>query len=144
MPFNRTYLEYLEQLTSGAATALGNALAYEQERKRAKALAEIDHAKTQFFANVSHEFRTPLALMLGPVEAVLSTGPEELSDENREQFRIVRRDSFRLLKLVNALLDFSRVEAGRAQAAFEPTDLAKLTAELAANFRSAIESAGIE
>lgn len=144
LPLNKTYLEYLEQLTSGAATALGTALAYEQERKRAKALAEIDHAKTQFFANVSHEFRTPLALMLGPVEAVLSTGPQELSDENREQIRIVRRNSLRLLKLVNSLLDFSRIEAGRAQAIFESTDLSTLTAELAGNFRSAIESAGME
>ena len=144
LPFSDAYRGHLDQLTAAAGTALGNALAYEQERKRAEALAAIDHAKTQFFANVSHEFRTPLSLMLGPVEAVLATGPEELSEDNREQIQIARRNSLRLLKLVNTLLDFSRIEAGRAQATFEPVSLAELTAELAGNFRSAIESAGMQ
>ena len=125
------------------ATVLGNALAHKVESKRAEALAEIDRAKAQFFANVSHEFRTPLARMLGPIESVLSTDGAELSDKNREQNRIAHRNSLRLLKLVNTLLDFSRIEAGRAQASFEPTDLAVCTKELAANFQSSIKGAGM-
>lgn len=144
LPFNQAYRDYIDQLTTAASASLANALAYEQERKRAEALAEIDRAKTQFFANVSHEFRTPLALMLGPLETVLSTNDADLSSENREQVRIARRNSLRLLKLVNTLLDFSRIEAGRTQASFEATDLATFTSELASNFRSAIESVGVE
>jgi len=144
LPLNDAYRNHLEQVTVAASVALGNALEYEQERKRAEALDEIDRAKTQFFANVSHEFRTPLAPMLGPIENVLSSAEVELSEENRDQIRIARRNSLRLLKLVNALLDFSRIEAGRAQATFEPTDLSSLTAELAGHFRSMIKSSGME
>ena len=96
---------------------------------RAEALAEIDRAKTAFFSNVSHEFRTPLALMLGPLEEVLPEARERLSPERHEQLVTVRRNAFRLLKLVNTLLDFSRIEAGRVQAVYEPTDLASVTSE---------------
>ena len=124
-------------------SALASARAYEQERQRAEALAEIDRAKTAFFSNVSHEFRTPLALMLGPLEEVLPEARERLSPERHEQLVTVRRNAFRLLKLVNTLLDFSRIEAGRVQAVYEPTDLAGVTSEIASVFRSAMENAGL-
>ena len=96
--------------------------AYEDERRRAEALAEIDRAKTAFFSNVSHEFRTPLTLMLGPIEDLLAGANGALSDGQRDGIEIVHRNAGRLLKLVNALLDFSRIEAGRAQATYRPTD----------------------
>ena len=105
-------------------------------------LAELDKLKTQFFANISHEFRTPLTLMIGPLEDVLAES-EKLSDPNRERLELTHRNSLRLLKLVNTLLDFSRIEAGRIQASYEPTDLAALTADLASGFRSAAERAGL-
>ncbi len=111
--------------------------------RRAEALAEIDRAKTAFFSNVSHEFRTPLALMLGPLEEVLPEARERLSPERHEQLVTVRRNAVRLLKLVNTLLDFSRIEAGRVQAVYEPTDLSGVTAEIASVFRSAMENAGL-
>ena len=123
-----------------AAAALSNARAYEEERKRAEALAELDRAKTAFFANVSHEFRTPLALMLGPAEDALA---EATDPEQRERLDLLHRNALRLQKLVNTLLDFSRIEAGRVQASYEPTDLAAFTAELASVFRSAVEKAGM-
>src|SRR6185312_4459945 len=63
--------------------------------------------------------------------------------EQRENLEIAYRNGLRLMKLVNTLLDFSRIEAGRTQASYEPTDLAGLTAELASNFRSACERAGL-
>ena len=118
--------------------AIANARAYEEERKRAEALAEIDRAKTAFFSNVSHEFRTPLTLMLGPLEDELRE-----NSKGRERIEIAHRNSLRLLKLVNTLLDFARIEAGRIEAVYEPTDLAAATAELASVFRSAIEKAGL-
>ena len=125
------------------ATAVSNARAYEEERKRAEALAEINRAKTQFFSNVSHEFRTPLTLMLGPLEEVLAKPEANPLSDDRSLVRLAHRNGVRLLKLVNTLLDFSRIEAGRVQASFHPIDLAVFTAELASNFRSAIERAGL-
>src|SRR5205085_6485748 len=112
-----------------------NSRAYEEARKRAESLAEIDRAKTQFFSNVSHEFRTPLTLMLGPLEDELAEREHPLPEARRERLETAHRNSLRLLKLVNTLLDFSRIEAGRARASYEPTDLAAHTAELASVFR---------
>jgi PAS domain S-box-containing protein len=141
-PFDAEYASFVELLAGQIASAMANARAYEAERTRAEALAEIDRAKTAFFSNVSHEFRTPLTLMLGPLEESLANA-DRLSPEERERVRVVHRNGLRLLKLVNSLLDFSRIEAGRAQASFVPTDLSALTAELASNFRSACEKAGL-
>lgn len=107
-----------------------------------EALTELDRAKTVFFNNVSHEFRTPLSLMLGPLEDILANS-STLTVSEREQLKMVHRNSRRLLKLVNTLLDFSRIEAGRMQAVYEPVDLASFTTELASVFRSAVERAGL-
>jgi signal transduction histidine kinase/ActR/RegA family two-component response regulator len=136
------YREFLESLARNLAANINNARAYEQERKRAEALAELDRAKTAFFSNISHEFRTPLTLMLGPLEDTLSE-PAKLPSQQREQLEVAHRNSLRLLKLVNTLLDFSRIEAGRIHASFEPTDLANLTAELGSMFSGATERAGL-
>jgi PAS domain S-box-containing protein len=136
------YRAFLELAARQVAASIASAQAYQEERRRAEALAEIDRVKTQFFSNVSHEFRTPLTLMLGPLEQVLSRAA--LAEADREPLTVAHRNALRLLKLVNTLLDFSRVEAGRARAKFEPTDLAAYTAELASNFRSACERAGLD
>jgi PAS domain S-box-containing protein len=101
-------------------------------------LRELDGAKTAFFNNVSHEFRTPLTLQLGPLQEALSDSDEPLPARQRERLEVVLRNSLRLVKLVNTLLDFSRIEAGRADPVFEPVNLATLTAELASNFDSAV------
>ena len=123
--------------------AVANAHAYEEEKRRNEALAEIDRAKTAFFSNVSHEFRTPLTLMLGPLEDLLVRS-SAFPPADQNVLAIVHRNGERLLKLVNSLLDFSRIEAGRMQATYEPTDLAALTADLASVFRSACEKEGLE
>jgi signal transduction histidine kinase len=132
------------ELAAGQVTsAIRNALAYQSERRRAEALAELDRAKTAFFSNVSHEFRTPLTLMLGPVEDLLGHADGALAPGHRELLALVHRNGLRLKKLVNTLLDFSRIEAGRMEARYEPLDLSSFTAELASNFRSACERAGL-
>jgi signal transduction histidine kinase len=133
---------FFDLVATQISKTLSEALAYEEERGRAEALAEIDRAKTLFFSNVSHEFRTPLTLILGPLEDAL--GDPDSSPEERERIELAHRNSLRLLKLVNSLLDFSRIEAGRAEAAFEPVDLSANTAELASNFRSLCERAGLK
>jgi PAS domain S-box-containing protein len=140
-PIDAEYRRWFELLASQIGGSIANARAAEDERQRAEALAELDRAKTTFFSNVSHEFRTPLALMLGPLEQALAA--DGLSVDSRQHLEVARRNSQRLLKLVNTLLDFSRIEAGRLQAHHEPLDLGALTAEIASVFRSTIESAGL-
>ncbi|MEH2233576.1 MAG: ATP-binding protein [Nostoc sp.] len=142
--FDDNYKGFIDLVAAQIAASIANAQAYEEERKRAEALAEIDRAKTVFFSNVSHEFRTPLTLMLGPLEDTLTTCATLLPAKEREQLEMVERNGLRLLKLVNSLLDFSRIEAGRVQASYEPTNLATFTAELASVFRSAVERAGMQ
>jgi PAS domain S-box-containing protein len=145
-PFRRyddAYEGFLKLISGQIAAALANAQAYEEERHRAEALAELDRAKTTFFSNVSHEFRTPLTLMLGTLEEILGKPEGEVLPANRELTQVAHRNGMRLLKLVNTLLDFSRIEAGRVQANYQPTDLAHFTAELASNFRSAMDKAGL-
>ena len=137
------YERFYALLASHLASALASAHAYEEERRRAEALAEIDRAKTTFFSNVSHEFRSPLTLMLGPIEDGLADIKHPLPPEQRERQEVVHRNGLRLLKLVNTLLDFARIEAGRVQAVYEPTDLAAYTADLASSFRSLVEKAGM-
>ena len=139
------YRGFLELAASQISASIANAEAYEQERYRAESLAELDRAKTTFFSNVSHEFRTPLTLMLGPIEDELNNpSREELPNDYVRRLEVVHRNGLRLLKLVNTLLDFSRIEAGRVQAAFKPVNLSAVTAELASVFRSAMEKAGLE
>jgi signal transduction histidine kinase len=141
--FDGLYHSFLELVTTQIATSIAGARAYEAERQRAEALAELDRAKTAFFSNISHEFRTPLTLMLGPLDQVLSAGDGALNPSQRTELDVVHRNGLRLLKLVNTLLDFARIEAGRIEARYEPTDLAACTIDLASVFRSAIERAGL-
>jgi len=137
------YRGFLELAATQIASAITSARAYEEEKRRAEALAELDRAKTDFFSNVSHEFRTPLTLLLGPVEDSLADTEQPLPPRQRERQDVVHRNGLRLLKLVNTLLDFSRIEAGRVQARFRPTELGSLTEDLASTFRSLVERVGL-
>ncbi len=142
--YDAGYAGFVELISGQLAAGIASARAYEEERHRAEALAELDKAKTAFFSNVSHEFRTPLTLMLGPVDDLLAGLEGELPQRSRTTLELVQRSGLRLQRLVNALLDFSRIEAGRVHAVYEPTDLSALTAELASTFRSAMERAGLQ
>jgi signal transduction histidine kinase len=143
LPFDDAYREFFRLAAGQIASAIANAQAHEAERARAESLAALDRAKIAFFSNVSHEFRTPLTLLLGPIQESLNDQHEPLPPAQRERLEIVQRNAQRLFKLVNTLLDFARIEAGRIQARYQPTDLAAYTAELASVFRSAVESAGL-
>ena len=143
-PLDVSYVGFLNLVAGQIAASISNARAYQEERKRAEALAEIDRAKTAFFSNVSHEFRTPLTLMLGPLQDLLSRSQTHLSPTAAQQLELVNRNGARLLRLVNTLLDFSRIEAGRVKAVYQATDVAAFTAELAGVFRSATERAGLQ
>jgi PAS domain S-box-containing protein len=135
------YFDFLGLVTSQIATAIANARAYEEERRRARSLAELDRAKTTFYSNVSHEFRTPLTLILGPLDDAINDAKARWQ---RDRLLMMQRNALRLQKLVNTLLDFSRIEARRVQVRFQPVDLSTLTKELASNFQAACEKAGVE
>jgi signal transduction histidine kinase/FixJ family two-component response regulator len=142
-PLVETNLRFINLVSGQLASGLANADAYEEARRRVEALAEIDRAKTTFFSNVSHEFRTPLTLMIGPLDELISTPVCENAETERALIATAHRNALRLLKLVNSLLDFSRIEAGRLGASYEPVDLAALTADIASGFRSAVDKAGL-
>ena len=129
--------------TLRSAHARRIALSGSSRGKLKLALAELDRAKTTFFSNISHEFRTPLTLMLGPLDDLLQQ-PQELAATTRVQLEMIYGNGLRLLKLVNTLLDFSQLQEGRMQAHYEPIDLAAYTTELTGVFRSAIERAGLQ
>ena len=138
--FDSSYEGFVDLIVGQIAASITNANAYEQEKKRARELAELDLAKTTFFSNVSHELRTPLTLILGPIEDALTSQ----SPPSPENIEMLHRNALRLLKLVNGLLDFVRIEVGRLSATYEATDLSRLTAQLASVFRSAVERAGLQ
>ncbi|WDZ87503.1 SpoIIE family protein phosphatase [Micromonospora cathayae] len=140
-PLTEEYRTFLDLVAAQVSRALARQRAYEQERARAAELAALDRAKTNFFANVSHEFRTPLTLVLGPLEDMLAD--PELPAGYTQRLTMMHRNALRLLKLVNTVLDFSRLESGRLAAHYQPTDLSDYTARLASTFRSATDRAGL-
>jgi PAS domain S-box-containing protein len=136
------YRTFIEMAAQQVASNMAEARLREQDRERLARLAELDRAKTEFFSNVSHEFRTPLTLILAPLEDLLAAR-DEVSQPLRRELEIASRNAARLLGLVDTLLDFSQIEAGRLRARCEPVDLAALTRDIASLFRSAIERAGL-
>ncbi|MFV2114778.1 ATP-binding protein [Micromonospora sp. LOL_025] len=140
---DEAYRAFHALLAQQVAVAVRNAQAYEEERRRAEALAELDRVKTGFFTNVSHEFRTPLTLMLGPLADALNDNEHPLPATQRERVDTAWRNATRLLTLVNSLLTFSSLEAGQAPSHAREVDLAGLTTELASVFRAAVERAGL-
>ena len=141
-PWDDDYRDFVGLVADQLARDLADARAEQQTRERVDALAELNQAKTEFFSNVSHEFRTPLTLLLQPLEDVLSD--PGLTEVHRRELDVVRRNADRLTKLVNTLLDFSRIEAGRSRGSFRASDLAAVTEDLAGVFRAAVDSAGLD
>ncbi len=137
---DEAYSSFYTLVANHIGRTIANAKAYEEERRRTEALAALDKAKTDFFQNISHEFRTPLTLMLGPLGDLIESG---LPQEAQEQLVMVERNGKRLLKLVNNLLSYAQAEAGRLKAQFQPVEIAQVTRDLSSYFRSAIESAGL-
>jgi signal transduction histidine kinase/CheY-like chemotaxis protein len=137
------YRSFYELVAGQFASVIVNIRAFEAERLRAESLAELDRAKTTFFSDVSHELRTPLTLLLGPIGDVLEDSAAPLPAEVQEQLSLALRNGRRLQRLVNDLLDFASIEAGRASPVRVETDVATFTAELAGIFRAAAERAGL-
>jgi PAS domain S-box-containing protein len=147
-PLDEGFTSFVELVAGQIAAGVTSARAYEAERRRAEQLAELDRAKTAFFTNISHEFRTPLTLLLGPLEDALAQSADSADGlpgaaAQQERLEVAHRNAQRLLRLVNTLLDFSRVESGATQAHYEAVDLGRYTGDLASMFRAAVERAGL-
>lgn len=141
-PVDSQFRGFCQLLADQLTSTFASIVSYEQERHRADALAELDRAKTTFLTNVSHEFRTPLALLLGPLDdALLDAAPESVL---AERLTTAGRNARRLQRLVDSLLDFSRIEAGRANAKLVCTDVGALTAQIASSFSELCHRAGLE
>jgi signal transduction histidine kinase len=138
------YLSFLHLVANQVGAAIDGARSYQRTRERAEKLAELDRAKSVFYSNISHEFRTPLTLVLAPLEDLLGERHGPLAGAQRETLETMRRNAVRLQRLVNGLLDFSRIEAGHMEPALEPTDLVDLTRELVSAFELAIRQAGLK
>jgi signal transduction histidine kinase len=143
LPFDEAYRGFLELVASQVAAGIASAEAYDETRRRAERLAEIDRAKNIFYTNISHEFRTPLTLILAPVDDLLREEVGPLTAPQRDTLLALRRSALRLRRLVSGLLDLSRVEAGRFEPQPEALDLASLTREIAGAFEPAMRSAGL-
>ena len=140
--FDETYETFASMCARQIAAAMTMVKSIEEEAARTEELAALNRDRTSFFNSVSHELRTPLTLILGPLEECLDD--PSLSQQHKGRLDIVGRNARRLLRLVNSLLDFSRVEAGKMACSFRETDLQKYTADLASLFRSAIEKGGVK
>jgi PAS domain S-box-containing protein len=141
-PLDEGYRAFAGLVAGHLAAGIASARSYHAQQRRAEELAELDRAKTTFFSNITHEFRTPLTLIVGPVQELR----RRLADADpavREELEVISRNGLRLGRLVNTLLDFSRIEAGRMRASYEPADIAQVTAELASVFRSAVDRADL-
>lgn len=143
-PVDENYFRFFEMLCDHLTNCYMTGRIHDEEKQRIEALAQINRTKTAFFHNVSHEFRTPLSLMIGPLDDLLNDNSDPLTEKQKEKIEMVQRNSQRLLGMVNTLLDFSRIEAGKTVAQFEPVNVSRLTKGLCEVFRTAIEKAGLE
>lgn len=141
-PLDTQYRGFCQLLADQLTSTFASIVSYERERHRADALAELDRAKTAFLTNVSHEFRTPLTLLLGPLDDALADAPPDSVLADR--LGTAGRNARRLQRLVDSLLDFSRIEAGRANAKMVCTDIGALTADIASSFTELCHRAGLE
>ncbi len=110
-------------------------------RFEARKLQEIDTMKSRFFSNISHEFRTPLTLILGPLNQMLS---QTKSTEKKQVLKLMQRNARRLQRLINQLLDLSKFEAGKMTLHTRPQNIVTLLNRIVQSFESQAKLKGIE
>ncbi|GAA6039110.1 hypothetical protein JCM8097_005330 [Rhodosporidiobolus ruineniae] len=143
-PWNEVMATFLSLIARTLSTGILGIEVAEEAARKSQEMAQLMSARQMFFSNISHELRTPLTLILGPLEDVLADKTSHLTTAQREQLDIVQRNASRLHNMVNTLLDFSRLESGKMDATFHPTQLGRSVADLASLFRAAIERGGID
>ncbi len=139
-PFDEDHERFVSLLADQVGQILTVATARAREQARLDALAALDAAKTAFLSNVSHEFRTPLTLLLGPLEDVMDGREKSIE---RADATVMVQSAHRLLRMVNALLDVARIEADGLTATPTTIDLVQITRDLLQPFERAAERAGL-
>ncbi|MBG0566778.1 chemotaxis protein CheB [Actinoplanes aureus] len=142
LPLTAAYREFLGLVAVQVAASLVDAGGRQRQRERIDRLAELDRVKTEFLSNISHELRTPLTLLMAPLEA-LAAEDSGLATRLRTEVEVASRNARRLLVMVETLLDFSQIEAGRLRTRLEQVDLAALTVGVVSAFQGAAKRAGI-
>ena len=139
-PLDEDHLRFLDLVGEQVSQNLTLADARAQEQARIRALAEIDAAKTAFLSNVSHEFRTPLTLILGPIEDAIN---ENRALDDPDELASMHQSAHRLLRMVNGLLDVARMDAGRRTVDPEHIDVVGLSRDLLRPFEAAAARSGL-
>ncbi|MCK8671032.1 response regulator [Rhodococcus sp. HM1] len=142
LAYDDNYAALVQLIAARISGLLRDSLAFDAERRRADALAEVDKAKTRFLETVSHEFRTPLVLLLGPLQSVLDDA-DALTDEQHESLETARRAVMRLQRLVDVLLEATRAESYKVRPRLQPTDAAALTAACVELYEPIVRDAGL-
>jgi DNA-binding response OmpR family regulator/nitrogen-specific signal transduction histidine kinase len=114
----------------------------EKERYERKKIEELDKMKSEFFSNISHEFRTPLSLIINPLEKLVNE--DNLSTKDKDRVRLVLKSSNRLLKLTNELMDFSKIEKQLLKPDFEQCEIVSMTNEISHLFINLADLMNIE
>ncbi|SCE24680.1 PAS domain S-box-containing protein [Streptomyces sp. DvalAA-14] len=143
LPLDEPYRGFLNLAADHLAAAVTDAEALGDQLRRAEQLAALDHAKTRFFTGVSHELRTPLTLISGPAQDGLADRREPLPPGQRARMEIIHRNAGRLRRLVDTLLDFSRIEDGQLRSDPVGVELGGLTRGIAESFAPAVRRAGL-
>ncbi|CED83967.1 response regulator receiver sensor signal transduction histidine kinase [Phaffia rhodozyma] len=140
-PYDKDYQSWIRLLKYQLASGLKGVASFQAQLVKAEELAKLDRAKTTFFSNTSHELRSPLTLIQGPIADLLAM--ETNGGSRKRLLSLADRNCQRLTRLVNMLMDVSQVDAGRMKGVFSPKQLGVYTADLASLFRSAIEKGGV-
>ncbi|RIB30861.1 hypothetical protein C2G38_2237965 [Gigaspora rosea] len=127
------YMEFFNLVTNQIYVLLQHGKSVEDEKIQTKILADMNYQKLTFFQGISHELKTPLALMLSPLDAVINACTQE--PLLMSYLQIIYRNAHRILKLINALLQFTNIETNQLKAHYRETNIAKFTLELASDFK---------
>ncbi|KAL7418688.1 hypothetical protein Q5752_006371 [Cryptotrichosporon argae] len=136
-PLDTDYEEWINVLRAHLTSSLTSVRAMEAEKERLIEQERMERAKQAWFQGAAHDLRSPLTLIAGPLDDALST---TLTKQQRHLLVLAQRNVTRIQRLVNSLLDFSRLEAGKLAGRFLPADLGRFVGDLAALFRPAVES----
>ncbi|RIB28185.1 hypothetical protein C2G38_2239667 [Gigaspora rosea] len=136
------YMEFYKSVLNTVNRILIRGMSIEEEKKRAKILADLNHQKDIFFQGISHELKTPLTLIFSPLDELINISSQDM--QMKSHLQLIQRNTNRLLKLINNLLQFSNIESGQLKARFYETDIAKFTRELAMNFENITRKLGLE
>lgn len=135
-PLDTAYEDWIHVLRAHLVSSLASARASEEEKQRVADIDRMARAKTAYFQSAAHELRTPLTLVAGPIDDMLQT---PLTASQNKTLTMAQRNLRRIQRLVNALLDFSRLEAGKLTGHFYPVHLGQFVGDLAALFGPGLE-----